>query len=76
MVCQGAWLAGIGLVAGLAGALALSRFLSVLTFGVSARDPLVFIAVTALLAAVVLGASYLPARRATRIDPLVALRAE
>ena len=76
VVWQGVWLAGVGLVTGLAGALALSRFLSVLTFEVSARDPLVFIAVTALLATVVLGASYLPARRATRIDPLVALRSE
>lgn len=76
MVWQGVWLAGVVLVTGLAGALTLSRFLSVLTFEVSARDPLVFIAVTALLATVVLGASYLPARRATRIDPLVALRSE
>jgi putative ABC transport system permease protein len=67
-------LAGIGI--GLAGALALSRVLSTLVFGVGVRDALTFSAVSALLGGVALLACYVPARRAMRIDPTVALRTE
>ena len=65
-------LAGIGL--GLAGALVLTRFLATLLFGVDARDPTVYMAVSALLAAVGFLAIAVPVVRATRIDPLRALR--
>jgi putative ABC transport system permease protein len=73
---QGMWLAGIGLALGVVLSLLLGRLMSSLLFGVSARDPLTFVAVTALLAFVALLACYLPARRATRVDPMVALRCE
>jgi putative ABC transport system permease protein len=68
--------AGIGMIFGLVGALALSRLLESLVFGVGTRDPLVFAGVAITLSAVVLAAGYLPARRATRVDPLEALRGE
>jgi predicted permease len=67
-------LAGLG--SGVAGALALSTYLSSLLFGVSQRDPLTFAAVAGLLAAVALAASALPAIRAVRVDPMLALRSE
>ena len=73
---QGVSLIAIGLVLGLAAALAVTRFLSTLLFGVSATDPLSFLGVSVLLLCVGILASYLPARRATRIDPMVALRYE
>jgi len=73
---QGMSLALIGLGIGLAAAWALSRLLRGLLFGITATDPLVFLAVPLLLAAVAALASYLPARRATRVEPVLALRHE
>jgi putative ABC transport system permease protein len=73
---QGVALIAIGLVLGLAGALATTRFLTTLLFGVRPTDPLSFLAVSALLLCVGILASYFPARRATKVDPLVALRYE
>jgi len=61
---------------GLAGAFALVRFLTSLLFGVGAYDAVTFVGVPVLLAAVAIAASYLPARRAVRVDPIVALRYE
>jgi putative ABC transport system permease protein len=68
--------AAIGTVCGLAGAYGLSRWLETLLFGVKATDPLTFGAVAIILLVVALTACYIPARRATRIDPLTALRSE
>jgi putative ABC transport system permease protein len=65
-----------GVVLGLAGALAVSRLLRGMLYGVSASDPLTFLSVAAVLTAVALLASWLPARRATRVDPMIAIRAE
>ncbi len=67
-------LIGVGL--GLAGAFALVRFLTSLLFDVGAYDAVTFVGVPVLLAAVAIAASYLPARRAVRVDPIVALRYE
>ena len=75
-VTRGLSLAAIGLVVGLIGAAALMRLLSSQLFGVNAFDPITYIAVTAGLGLVALVATWLPARRATRIDPMLALRAE
>jgi ABC-type antimicrobial peptide transport system permease subunit len=65
-----------GLIVGLAGSAAVTRVLQRFLFGVTATDPIVFTVVTLLLLAVGLLAAWLPARRAARIDPCVALRAE
>jgi putative ABC transport system permease protein len=73
---QGLGLVLLGMALGLAGAAAFSRVLAGLLFRVGATDPVTFAVVPALLAATALAASYLPARRATRVDPLVALRCE
>jgi putative ABC transport system permease protein len=73
---QGLVLSLIGTVIGIAGALALTRLMSGLLFGVSAADPTIFAVIVALLMTVSLVACYLPARRATRIDPMTALRSE
>jgi putative ABC transport system permease protein len=74
VVKQGMTLAGIGVVLGAIVSLLASRLLESMLFGVSPRDPVTFAAVAALLAGVAIGASYVPAMRATRIDPLEALR--
>jgi putative ABC transport system permease protein len=66
----------LGVAVGIAGALHLSRFLEALLFGVQPRDPVTLSAVAILFLAVAALASYIPARRATRVDPVVALRAE
>jgi len=71
---QGLRLAAIGLVVGLFGALALTQLLTSLLYGVSPRDPLSLAVAAALLLVVALAASALPARRATRVDPIIALR--
>jgi putative ABC transport system permease protein len=66
----------VGIVVGLVGTLAVSTILKSQLYGVSARDPLTFLGVILLLAIVALAACYIPARRATRVDPMVALRYE
>ena len=76
IIRQGMLLVTIGLVLGLAGAFALTRVMSSLLFGVGTKDPVTFVAVAVLLSLVALIACYMPARRATKIDPLEALRYE
>ena len=76
VVREGMALAAIGAGAGLGGAFVLTRFLSGLLYQVKPNDPVIFTTVPVLFAAVALIASYVPARRATRVDPMIALRAE
>jgi putative ABC transport system permease protein len=76
VIAQGMRVVAVGVVIGLAGSLVASRLMTKLVYGVSVTDPLTYAGVAAVLAAVALVASYIPARRATRIDPLVAMRAD
>jgi ABC-type antimicrobial peptide transport system permease subunit len=73
---QGLWVVGIGATAGLLITIAIGRGIANLLVGVSATDPLTFFAATVFLVAVALYACYIPARRAMKVDPVVALRYE
>jgi putative ABC transport system permease protein len=75
-VGEGALIVVFGLASGLIGSLVLTRFLQTMLFDVKTTDPITFAGISALLAAVALAACFVPARRATRVDPLVALRHE
>jgi ABC-type antimicrobial peptide transport system permease subunit len=76
VIAHGMTLAAAGIAVGIAGSLALTRLMTTLLYQVKATDPGTFALVAALLALVAFLANYLPARRATRIDPLAALRHE
>jgi ABC-type antimicrobial peptide transport system permease subunit len=76
VVFQGLRLAVVGILVGLAGAFGLTRFLATLLFGVRAADPLVFAGVPIVLAMVAVLAAWIPARRASRVDPVQAMRYE
>jgi putative ABC transport system permease protein len=76
VVGQGLLIAGIGVAIGLAGAFALGRFLEGLLYGVSPTDPLVYVVISSLLLGIAALASFLPARRAAQVDPMIALRSE
>jgi len=76
ILTQGTKMAGLGVLIGLAASLLLTRLMAKMLYGVSPSDPLTFFAVAAILTLVALAASYIPARRAMRVDPIVALRYE
>jgi putative ABC transport system permease protein len=73
---QALWMVGLGIGIGVPAAAVMTKALQAWLFGVGARDPLTFIAIPLALAAVGAVASYIPARRATRVDPVIALRCE
>jgi putative ABC transport system permease protein len=73
---QGVLLTGIGVVVGLVAALILTRLMASLLFGVTSTDAITYVGVSALLAAVAIVATYIPARRATQVDPIKILRYE
>jgi len=76
VITYGGRLAMAGLVIGLLGSFALTRLISKLLFGVAPTDPLTFASVSAILLGIGVLASWIPARRATRIDPITALRSD
>lgn len=76
MLGQGIALIIAGILVGVAGTLGLTRFIRSLLYGVEETDPLTFASISLLLLLVALAACYLPARRATKVDPIVALRHE
>lgn len=76
VVQQGITLGLLGVVIGAAGALAMSRLIASMLYGTAASDPFIYLAVSVVFLAVALAASYFPARRAARLDPMIALRCE
>jgi len=76
VISQGVRLIVPGVAIGIAAAMLVSYFMRSMLFGIHSWDPAIFVAVTALLAVVTLAASYIPARSATKVDPMVALRYE
>jgi ABC-type antimicrobial peptide transport system permease subunit len=76
VVWQGMRVALLGVVIGIAAAFGLTRLLTTFLFGVTAHDPIAFVAVSVVICAVALIGVWLPARRAARVDPVIALRAE
>jgi ABC-type antimicrobial peptide transport system permease subunit len=76
IIGEGMRVVAIGVVAGLGGALLVTRLMTSVVYGVRVTDPMTYAGVAALLTAVALLASYIPARRATRIDPLTAMRTD
>jgi ABC-type antimicrobial peptide transport system permease subunit len=76
VIGQGMRVVAVGMAVGLVGAVLLSRLMTTVVYGVRVTDPLTYAAVALLLAGVALVASYVPARRATRVDPLTAMRTE
>jgi putative ABC transport system permease protein len=76
VIRQGLLTVALGVLVGLAAAFALSRVLASALFGITTSDPVTYVAIPLVLLAVALLASWLPARRATRVDPNVALRVE
>jgi putative ABC transport system permease protein len=76
MLRQGMRLLGIGLLVGFAGAFVLSRVIRSLLFNVNASDPAIYLAVSLLLCCAAVAACWIPARRASRVDPIIALRTE
>jgi putative ABC transport system permease protein len=76
VIRQGMGPASLGVLIGLAGAFGLTRLMKSLLFGVSATDPLTYVVIALLLAGVAALACYIPARRATKVDPMIALRCE
>jgi ABC-type antimicrobial peptide transport system permease subunit len=76
VVRQGMVITGAGLVVGVVAAVVLSRFVAPLLYSVDALDPITFVGIPLLLGVVALAATYLPARRASRIDPMIAFKAD
>jgi ABC-type antimicrobial peptide transport system permease subunit len=76
VVGRGIWLAAAGIATGLLGAALLTRFMRSVLYGVETTDPVTFAGVTLVLLGVAFLASWIPARRAARVDPLIAMRAE
>jgi ABC-type antimicrobial peptide transport system permease subunit len=76
VIRQGMTIAWVGLAVGVVASLALTRYLTTMLFGVAPTDPLTFAALTMTMVVVSLLACYVPARRAARVDPLVAIRTE